>query len=69
MWGEFKMTLDSVSARKYHSSDRVEMSIRDDLWQKENSKSEREYLQDGSETYHAVWFVDGGTDKKKTGED
>lgn len=31
--------------------------------------SEREYLQDGSETYHAVWFVDGGTDKKKTGED
>lgn len=27
--------------------------------------SEREYLQDGSETYHAVWFVDGGTDKKR----
>lgn len=28
------------------------------------SKTERDGLQDGSETYHGVWLGDSGTDKK-----
>lgn len=43
----------------------VEASVRGDFWQKDRSKSERENVQDGSETCCDACFGDGGTNKKK----
>lgn len=39
-----------------------------DLWRKDNSKSEREGLQDGSETCYDVRFEDCGGDKRQEAE-
>lgn len=39
-------------------------SVRRDVWLKYSSKSEREGLQDGSETCDDIWFGDSDTDKR-----
>lgn len=45
----------------------MEMSVRNDFWQKDSSKSERKALQDGSETCYDIWIGDTDTDKKTGG--
>lgn len=40
---------------------------RGDLWKKNGSKSEREDLQDCSQTCYDVWFRNSGATKKTTG--
>lgn len=42
----------------------MEKSVRSDLWKKGTCKSERESLQDASETNYVVWLGDSGTDIK-----
>lgn len=42
-------------------------SVGSDLWKKGNGKSERDSLQDSSETSYVVWFGVDGTDKKTGG--
>lgn len=44
--------------------EQVEKIVRDDLWQKDNSMSERKGLQDGSESCYDIWFWETGTNKK-----
>lgn len=40
----------------------------EDSWQKDNSKSEKESLQDGSETCYDVWFEDVLVTKRQEAE-
>ena len=47
--------------------ERIEGNVVSNLWQMGTSKSEREVLQEGSETSYVVWFGGGGTDEKTGG--
>lgn len=44
----------------------VEESVLSDVQQKDNSKSEREGLQDGSDISHVEWFEGGGLEMGRT---
>lgn len=63
------MNRDRVAQCKREVKKRVQARLRSEgwvIWYRKN-ESERESVQDGSETCCGAWFGDGGTDKMAEG--